>query len=206
MKVLGDDHPKTRELRRIGAKILEQIPAQELAKRPFEYSFSVIEDKDVNAFAFPGGPVFFHTGLLDKLTTEDAVAGVLAHEVVHVRNQHWASAYADNTKRRLGISVLLMLFDAGSTAFDIASVSDALLFSLPYSRRHESEADKVGYDMMTAAGYNPKGLIEVFDLLGKQGKGAAEFLSTHPDSAKRGQAVRKRLDEDSREFPPLRPR
>lgn len=202
-KVLPDDDPRTIELRAIGQRILAQIPEKERKDKPFEYQFSVIDDKEVNAFALPGGPIYFHTGLLDKLATQDAVAGVLAHEVVHVRNQHWASAYADNTKRRLGITVLLILFDAGSTAFDLAGVTDALLFGLPYSRKHESESDRVGYDMMAAAGYNPNGMAEVFDLLAKQGKGAAEWMSTHPDSAKRAAAVRKRLAEDKRTFPPL---
>jgi predicted Zn-dependent protease len=205
-KVLPDDDPRTVELRAIGQRLLAQIPAKERKDRPFEYTFSVIEDKEVNAFALPGGPVYFHTGLLDKLTTSDAVAGVLAHEIVHVRNQHWASAYADNTKRRLGITVILLLLDAGSTAFDLAGVTDALLFGLPYSRKHESESDRIGYDMMAGAGYNPAGLTEVFDLLAQQGKRVEEFMSTHPDSGKRAAAVRKRLAEDKRTFPALTPR
>lgn len=205
-KVLPDDHALSIEVKRIGELVLAQIPAKERKDKPFEYSFSVIEDKSVNAFAMPGGPIFIYTGLLDKLGTEDAVAAVLAHEIVHVRNQHWASAYADNTKRRLGIAVVLMLLNAGNTAFDIAAVSDELLFGLPYSRKHESESDRIGYDLMAAAGYNPGGMVDVFNVLAKQGKGAAEFLSTHPDAGKRGESVAKRLREDKREFPPLRPR
>ncbi|MCC6403214.1 MAG: M48 family metalloprotease [Fimbriimonadaceae bacterium] len=205
-KVMPENAPLSIEVRRIGEKLVAQIPAKERKDKPFEYSFSVIDDKDVNAFAMPGGPIFVYKGLLDKLGSEDAVAGVLGHEIIHVRNQHWASAYADNTKRRLGIAVVLMLFNASDMMFDVASVSDELLFGLPYSRRHESESDKYGYDLMAAAGYNPAGMVDVFNVLAKQGKAAAEFLSTHPDAGKRGEAVAKRLKEDKREFPPLRPR
>ncbi|MGE0001723.1 MAG: M48 family metalloprotease [Fimbriimonadaceae bacterium] len=205
-KVMPDDAPLAIEVRRIGEKILAQIPEKERKDRPFEYGFSVIDDKEVNAFAMPGGPIFIYKGLLDKLGTEDAVAAVLGHEIIHVRNQHWASAYADNTKRKLGITVILLLLNASDTMFDVASVSDELLFGLPYSRRHESESDRFGYDLMAAAGYNPAGMVDVFNVLAKQGKAAAEFLSTHPDAGKRGEAVAKRLQSDKREFPALRAR
>ena len=130
-KVLGDSDPRVKEIRRIGQKLVATISAEERKQKPFEYTFDVIDSKDVNAFAFPGGPVFFYTGLLDRFTTEDQVAGVLAHEIVQARNQHWASAYADNQKRQLGISALLMILGAGATAFDVAAVADTLLFTLP---------------------------------------------------------------------------
>jgi len=207
-KVLPATDPRVRELRRVGNALLKFIPEKERKEKPFEYTFDVIDNKQINAFALPGGPIFFYTGLLDQLKTEDALAGILAHEITHIRNQHWASAYADNTKRQLGITVLLTLLNAGSTAFDIASVSDALLFSLPYSRRHESESDNVGYDMMVAAGYNPQGMADMFKILLKAGgsRKNEEWLSTHPDSANRLKAVEERMKKETRKFRPQRPR
>lgn len=207
-KVLPDSDPRVKELRRIGNKLVALIPAAERKEKPFEYTFDVVENKEVNAFALPGGPIFFNTGILEQLKTEDALAGILAHEITHIRNQHWASAYADNTKRQLGITVILMLLNAGSTAFDIASVSDALLFSLPYSRKHESESDSVGYDMMVKAGYNPAGMADMFRMLIKVGgsRKNEEFMSTHPDSANRLKAVEARIAKESRVFPKQRPR
>ncbi|MCW5939095.1 MAG: M48 family metalloprotease [Fimbriimonadaceae bacterium] len=207
-KVLPETDPRVQELRRIGNKLVTQIPEVERKRRPFEYTFDVIDSKDVNAFALPGGPIFFYTGLLDHLPNEDAVAGILGHEIVHIRNQHWASAYADNTKRRLGLAVVLTLLRAGDTVFDIASVSDSLLFSLPYSRRHESEADRVGYDMMSALGYNPQGMVDSFTTLKQLSGGGSrvEILSTHPDTDKRIQALSKRVSEEKRSFEPVQPR
>lgn len=199
--VLPSNHPKTVELRRLGESIVQQIPANERRQRPFEYSFEVIEDDSINAFALPGGPIFIYTGLLDRLTTEDQVAGILAHEIVHIRNQHWASAYADNQKRRLGLGLLLGILGAGGTAFDIAAVADTLLFTLPYSRRHETEADQVGYDMMVAGGYNPQGMADVFRRLLEAGGGSpAEFLSTHPDTRSRVNAIENRIRSSNRTF------
>lgn len=205
--VLPANHPKSRELRRLGEAMVQQIPIQERRERPFEYSFEVIEDDSVNAFALPGGPIFIYTGLLDRLSTEDQVVGILAHEIVHVRNQHWASAYADNQKRRLGLGLLLGILGAGGTAFDIAAVADTLLFTLPYSRRHETEADQVGFDMMVSGNYNPQGMADVFRrLLEAGGGGPAEFLSTHPDTRTRVNAIENRVRSSNRNFRAQRPR
>lgn len=207
-KVLPDSDPRVKELRRIGKKLVSLIPAQEKKDKPFEYTFDVIDNKEVNAFALPGGPIFFYTGLMDQLTTEDALVAIVGHELTHVRNQHWASAYADNTKRQLGITVILTLLGAGKTAFDVASVSDALLFSLPYSRRHETESDDVGYEMMIQAGYNPKGMADMFKLLMKAGgsRKNEEWMSTHPDSANRLKRVEDKIAKDKRKFPKMRSR
>ena len=203
-KVLGDADPRVKEIRRIGQKLVAQIPADERKKKPFEYTFDVVDSKEINAFAFPGGPVFFYTGLLDRFTTEDQVAGVLAHEITHSRNQHWASAYADNQKRQLGITAVLMIFGAGNTAFDVAAVADTLLFTLPYSRKHESESDRVGLDMMIKAGYNPNEMAEGFRILEKASKGSGkteEWMSTHPDTGKRINAIEQMVKEKGGNWP-----
>lgn len=204
-KVLPENDPHVVLLRRVAARILKQLPEADL--KPWKFSFDVIDSKEVNAFALPGGPVFFYTGLLKKLGTEDQVAAVLAHEVVHAVRQHWASAYADNQKRKLGLTALLMIFRADRAAFDVAGVADDLLFTLPYSRKHETEADMVGYDLMTAAGFNPQGMVDVFEILRKATSGGKppEFLSTHPDDAARIRRIQERIKKDSRTFQPQVP-
>ena len=202
-RVLPDSDPRVRLIRRIGQRLVSLIPQSERDKKPFQYSFDVINSKEINAFALPGGPIFFYTGLLDNLCTEDQVAGVLAHELAHIRSEHWASAYADNQKRQLGLTVILMLLQANDTAFDIASVSDALLFQLPYSRSHESEADKSGFNLLTKAGWNPQGMVDVFTLLKEKGGSArtAEWLSTHPDSTRRINNIKKWITDSPTNFP-----
>lgn len=206
-KVLPDSDPRVKEIREIGAKIVALIPADERKKHPFKYSFDVVDSKEVNAFALPGGPIFFYTGLMDRFSTEDQLAGVLAHEIVHVRNQHWASAYADNMKRRLGISALLFLLGAGDTAFDIAGVADTLLFTLPYSRKHETESDDQGYELMVRAGYNPEGFAQSFETLKRAGGGGGvEWMNTHPDLDRRITRIRDRVKKDTRRFPAQRTR
>jgi predicted Zn-dependent protease len=174
--------------------------------KSWTYTFDIIDKNEVNAFALPGGPIFFYSGILSKMTTKDQMAGVVGHEIVHVLNQHWASQYADNTKRRLGILAVLTILNAGDTVFDLASVGDAL-YSLGYSRKHETESDKVGYDIMMRAGYNPNGMAEVFEMLAKEGGGGGpEWARTHPDANKRVASIREMVKKETRPLPAVRAR
>ena len=203
-KVLPDSDPRVKLIRQIGHRLLAQVPKSERDKKPFQYTFDVIDSPEINAFALPGGPIFFYRGLLENLQTEDQVAGVLGHELAHVRYEHWASAYADNQKRKLGLAVVLILINANDTAFDIASVSDDLLFTLPYSRRHESDADKSGFDLLVAAEFNPQGMADVFRVLKAKGgsKRTEEYISSHPDIDRRIGNIEKRIADSARSYPP----
>jgi predicted Zn-dependent protease len=203
MRVLPDSDPRVKVVRQIGNRLVSLIPKSERDKKPFQYTFDVIDSPEINAFALPGGPIFFYRGLLEHLQTEDQVAGVLGHELAHIRYEHWASAYANNQKRQLGLSVLLVLLNANSTAFDIASVSDQLLFTLPYSRSNESSADKSGYDLMVSARFNPQGMADVFRVLKEKGGSSktAEWASSHPDADKRISNIEKRISASTVQYP-----
>ncbi|QYK54025.1 MAG: M48 family metalloprotease [Fimbriimonadaceae bacterium] len=207
-KILPDSDPRVKELRRLGAMLVSQIPDKEKKDKPFEYTFDVIDSKEINAFALPGGPIFFYTGLLDKMKTEDEVIGILGHELTHIRNQHWASQYADNMKRKVGILVVLTILQANSDILNATDMLDSILVGLPYSRKHETESDNVGYDMMTNAGYNPRGMIDVFKIIIAESKGSKppEILNSHPDTEKRIQSLEQRIKADKRKFPAMRPR
>lgn len=204
-RVLPASDARVRTMRLVGERLLSTINP-DATKEPWEFTFDVIDNKQINAFALPGGPIFFYTGLLERLETEDQLAGILAHEMMHIRNEHWANAYNDNQKRRMGLGVLLTIFRANRTAFDIASVADTLVFTLPYSRRHETESDERGMEMMIRAGYNPQGMADVFRILQEASKGGKppEFLSTHPDDKNRIQNMENRIRKMNRSFPAQR--
>lgn len=204
-KMLPAGDERVALMRRIGAKLIATFKDDPAKQWPF--SFDIVDSKELNAFALPGGPVFFYRGLVDKLKTEDQFAAVLGHEMTHVRKEHWAYAYADNLKRRLGLQVVLTLLRANDTMFSLADVSDEVLISLPYSRKHESEADALGCDAMVAAGYNPQGMIDVFKVLREDGGGGKmpEFMSDHPDEAARIKKIQERVAKLNRTFPPQRP-
>jgi beta-barrel assembly-enhancing protease len=201
-RVLSTSDERVRLMKEVGNRLLA---AMDRNKDPWQYSFDVIDNKQVNAFAFPGGPIFFYTGLLDRIKTEDQLAGVLAHEITHVKNEHWASAYNDNQKRKLGLTVILMILRANRSAFDIAGALDTLLVGLPYSRKHETEADDRGFDLMIKAGYNPEGIVDVFRILAAAGGGKGpEWLSTHPNDKNRVRRLQDKVNKLNQQFSPQR--
>jgi len=202
-KVLPTPDIRVQTLRRVARRLLNTFQDKE---SPWEYSFDVVESKELNAFALPGGPVFFYTGLLDKMKTEDELAGVLAHELTHVRKEHWAYAYRDSFKRDLILNLALILGKVNTNTARVAGLATELAFDLPFSRKHETEADNGGFDMMTAAGYNPIGMVQVFETLKKETKGGGpEWASTHPDDGRRIKNIQSRIEKTSRSFPASTP-
>ncbi|MCG9893875.1 MAG: M48 family metallopeptidase [Fimbriimonadaceae bacterium] len=206
-KILPESDWRSREFRELGNGLVDVLYRGQ--KNPFQYTFKVVDDKALNAFALPGGPIYINSGLLDKLQTKDQVAGILAHEIIHVHKQHWASAYADSQKRSLGIIALLTIFRAGKTAYDVAGITNAVVFDLPYSRRHETEADNLGYNLAVQSGWNPQGLVDVFKVL-KQASGGRsggpEWASTHPDTDRRIRNLEERIRKERTTFPAQRSR
>lgn len=196
-KVLPDSDPRVKLLREVGRRFLEARTPEEKKKEQWEYSFDVIDSKEVNAFAIPGGPVFFFTGLIDKLTTVDEIAGIMGHELTHVRREHWASAVNSQQEKEAGILILGTLFGANKTSMNIAQIINEFGFNLSNSRGQEREADQYGFDFDLKAGYNPQGMIDVFTMFRKmKGSGSdPEFLSTHPDDKNRISALTKKLDD-----------
>ena len=150
----------------------------------FPLRFRVLKGEAVNAFALPGGPVYITYGLLSLLRTDDQIAGVLGHEIGHIVLRHAAKQVAESVRYNAvlwGIQRLL-----GVDAARIAQIGAALL-SLKYSRGQEREADRFGFELVCRAGYNPRGMIEVFRLFQRLGgsAGVLEFLETHPNPENR---------------------
>ncbi|MEQ1823398.1 MAG: M48 family metallopeptidase [Fimbriimonadaceae bacterium] len=201
-KILPATDPRVIVLRRIAEKVLKTVDD---SKEPWKYSFDVVDSKEVNAFALPGGPVFFFTGLLNKLKTEDEVAGILGHEITHSRKEHWAYAYADQQKRDLLLAGIMIFGRVGRTAGEVLGLSSEVLLGLPFSRKHESEADRIGFTMMTDAGYNPQGIVDVFEFLKKASSGPKppEFISTHPDDGRRINSIKDMIAAQNRTYKPM---
>lgn len=202
-RVLPSYDERVRMVRRVGNELLAQA---NLTNTPWKFSFDVIESKQVNAFALPGGPTFVYTGLLDKLETEDELAGVMGHELTHVLKEHWAQQYASSQKRQLGIGILLGVTHAGSIFQNIGSLVD-ILEATKYSRKEETAADDGGFAMMTAAGYNPSGLSDVFRMFMKQKGGGASIpiLSDHPSDKSRIARIESKIQASNRTYPSQRP-
>ncbi len=152
-----------------------------------EYKFKVIDKKDINAFACPGGFIYIYTGLLDILDNEAQLAAVLAHEISHVVARHSVK----KLQNIYGYSILAQIALGEKTegaAGDIVNVA-AMLILQGYSRDNEFEADRYGLLYAKNAGYNPKGMIQVFEkfkkMEGNPPPAVLGLLSTHPPATDR---------------------
>lgn len=192
----------------IGQRLVRALPESD--RSTWNFRFHVLDSKTVNAFALPGGNMFMFTGLYQILPTDDALAGVTGHEMTHVRLQHWAKANAKQQERQAGLGLLLGLFHAGSAAQSLAGLADSAI-GLKFSRGEEDQADQGGLQNMTAAGFNPQGMIELFQALekvaGNGGGVGGDFLSDHPLTSDRIKHTQDRISslQSGRTFPPLTP-
>jgi Zn-dependent protease with chaperone function len=155
--------------------------------------FQIVDDPMVNAFAAPGGYVVVFRGLLEKTETPEQLAGVLAHELQHIFKRHTTRAIVEQTSTSLLIAAVSGDITGAAT---VALDSARTLGALRYSRVHETEADTEGLKMLLAAGIDPKGMIEFFQIMNKgnhrdDDAGWFRYLSTHPTHDNRVQTLTK---------------
>lgn len=192
MPVLPDSDPITQYVQRLGAKLVKQIPPDV----SWPYQFHVVQQKEINAFALPGGPLFINLGTITAAANEAQLAGVISHEMSHVYMQHTAKSIP--RQRAQGIigalgSVLGGIIGGPAGAIAQIGAAGAGVFLLKYSRADEAEADSVGAIIMYKAGYNPIELANFFETLSKQGGAPPQFLSDHPNPGNRTEAIQKEI-------------
>jgi predicted Zn-dependent protease len=158
------------------------------------WEVKVFESKEVNAFALPGGHIGVYTGLLKVATAQDQLAAVLGHEVSHVLAHHSAERYSEQMAANLGTSVVSIVTGVDSQLLGGA----AGLVLLRFSRTQESEADLLGLDLMSRAGFDPRGAIALWQNMGKAAGGnkPPELLSDHPSDDRRIQQLQERVPQD----------
>jgi predicted Zn-dependent protease len=190
---ISRDRQARAEVERIGQRLVAAIPGR-LRQPMFRYTFDVVDRRDINAFALPGGPIFVNRGMLDAARTDGEVAGVVAHEISHILLRH-ATAQATKTQKfQFGALAgqLLGSLVGGRTGAVIAQGSQIGLgtYVLKYSREYEREADLLGVQIMARAGYDPRHMANIFQTIARQsGNGGPEWLSDHPSPANRYAAI-----------------
>jgi hypothetical protein len=175
-------------VQRVGGRLASQPSAG-----GFPYTFTLINDKSINAFALPGGPIFIHTGLVAAAENEGQLAGVLAHEISHVVLRH---ATNQASKAQL-IQIPAVLAGAAIGSDTILAQLGQLGLGLGvnslllrYSRDAETQSDALGAKIMAEAGYNPLEMARFFERLeAEEGSRAPQFLSSHPNPGNRVKAV-----------------
>src|SRR5262245_41565470 len=181
-------------LTELGHRLVNSAPA-ELNNPAFQYSFTPVNLKEINAFALPGGPMFVNRGMFDAARSEGEVVGVMAHELSHVLLRHGTA----NATKAQG-------FQLGALAGAIAGavigggvgqvISQGSQFGLgtwllKYSRDYEKQADLLGAQIMARAGYDPRDLGRMFETIEKESKGGGspQWLSSHPNPGNRSKYI-----------------
>jgi len=187
-----DDRSITRYLTELGDRLVGAAPAN-LKESVYEYSFTPVNLKEINAFALPGGPMFVHRGMFAAAAGEAEVGGVMAHELAHVLLRHGTAnaSKAQNPWLQIGqIAGILGGAVVGGAAG--SAIMQGTQFGLgtvlmKYSREFEKQADLLGAQIMARAGYDPRALARMFETIEKEsrGSGAPEWLSSHPNPGNR---------------------
>jgi len=196
-----EDPLVTEYINEIGNKIAAQTNDGD-----YTFTFFVIEDARINAFALPGGYIGVHTGLLEATRSEDELAGVLAHEIAHVTQRHIARAIHANSRQSILSTAMMlgaMLAGVAGASSDVMQAGMAVAQGtaaqqqINFTRSNEHEADRVGIKALADAGFDPYGMASFFDVMSRQNTRAPDerapaFLMTHPVTTARIAEARNR--------------
>ena len=191
LPILPDSDPVSVYVQRLGQQLAAHAPGEK-----WPYSFHVVNQKEINAFALPGGPVFVNVGTIQAADNEAELAGVMAHEISHVVQRHGTRAASKQMAAQLPLAILGGVMGQGALSqmaqmglsFGVGS------YFLKNSRKAESEADLLGTDIMYDSGFSPRAMADFFTKLQEEGGARGpQFFSDHPDPGNRAQAVAKEV-------------
>jgi metalloendopeptidase OMA1, mitochondrial len=203
----SQDPREIEPVKRIAARIVEAAKRSKYAEmaNQFQWEVTVIkDDKTANAFALPGGKMAVYTGIFPMAKTEAGLAAVMGHEVVHALARHGAERMSQGQLTNTTLKVLGSAAGAaggggmlGPAAMAALGVGAQVGVLLPFSRKHESEADYIGILLAADAGYDPRESIALWERMGQAsgGGGPSEFMSTHPSHETRIDQLKKWMPE-----------
>jgi len=203
----SQDPREIEPVKRVAARIVEAAKRSKYAEmaNQFQWEVTVIkDDKTANAFALPGGKMAVYTGIFPIAKTEAGLAAVMGHEVVHALARHGAERMSQGQLTNVGLQVAGAVAGAAGGSGTVGQATMAALgvgaqvgVLLPFSRKHESEADYVGILLAADAGYDPRESIALWTRMGQMSGGGApsEFMSTHPSHETRITQLKKWMPE-----------
>ena len=203
---VSTDYMKTLQVTRVGQRIANAVMnflknngmAADAAS--YRWQFVLVEDDTPNAFCMPGGKVVVNTGILPYTLGDDGLAVVLGHEIAHAVAKHSSERISQQMLVQYGGAALNTLMQNKSEAAQILAsqvygIGTQVGVMLPYSRKQESESDRMGLIFMAMAGYDPQKAPEFWERMASQSSTVPEFLSTHPSDATRIKELRKLIPE-----------
>ena len=184
---LNVDTAETVRVRKIAARLINQTGTFRPDAKDWKWAINVKATNDLNAYCMPGGRIMVYSGLINQLSLSDAeLATVLAHEIAHALREHSREQVSRAYAQQAGLGAIAALAGLNDASLQLASVLSDVTYSLPRSRVQESEADKIGLELMARAGYDPRAALTLWQKMAKAGQGATPgFFSTHPSGETR---------------------
>jgi metalloendopeptidase OMA1, mitochondrial len=204
---VSQDPREIEPVKRVAARIVEAAKRSKYAEmaNQFHWEVTVIkDDKTANAFALPGGKMAIYTGIFPMAKTEAGLAAVMGHEVVHALARHGAERMSQGQLTNAGLQVVGVAAGAAGGSGMLGQAAMAALGAgaqvgvlLPFSRKHESEADYIGILLAADAGYDPRESVTLWERMGQSsgGDGPSEFMSTHPSHGTRIDQLKRWMPE-----------
>lgn len=181
-KTLNTDAAMLKRIRAIAQRLIPQTAVFRKDAPGWDWQVNLIKSDQLNAWCMPGGKIAFYTGIIQKLAlTDDEIAAIMGHEMSHALREHGRERASEAQLTQIGLTALQVFTGIQGPALDVTAIALNLTLTLPNSRTHETEADRMGVELAARAGYNPYAAVNVWQKMRKMGNGGTpEILSTHP--------------------------
>ncbi|WP_178862539.1 M48 family metallopeptidase [Thiomicrorhabdus cannonii] len=181
-KTLNTDAVMLGRIRTVAQRLIPQTAVFRQDAPAWDWQVNLIKSDQLNAWCMPGGKIAFYTGIIQKLAlTDDEIAAIMGHEMAHALREHGRERASEAQLTQIGLTALQVFTGIQGPALDATAMALNVTLTLPNSRTHETEADRMGVELAARAGYNPYAAVNVWQKMSKMGNGGTpEILSTHP--------------------------
>lgn len=184
---LNRDSAQLARVRGIADRLIPSTAAFRADAPKWNWEVNVISSDEVNAWCMPGGRIAVYSGLLTRLNpTDEELAAVMGHEIAHALREHGRERASEQMAQQIGVSVLSTALGLGDVGAQLTQTVLQVTLSLPHSRTHETEADRIGVELAARSGYDPRAAVSLWQKMGKLGGSKPpEWMSTHPSDQTR---------------------
>ena len=184
---LDRDPAQVQRVRTIANRLIVQTGAFRKDAPGWKWEVHVITSDQLNAWCMPGGKMAVYTALIEKLKlTDDELAAIMGHEIAHALREHGRERVSQQMATQLAVGIASAALGLGQGGSQLAGMVAQVTFTLPNSRLHEQEADRIGVELAARAGYDPRAAVSVWEKMAKADGGSPpQFLSTHPSAENR---------------------
>jgi len=184
---LNKDSKTLKRIRNVASRLIPQVKVFRKDALKWDWKVNLLQSKQLNAWCMPGGKIAFYSAIIEKLKlTDGEIAAIMGHEISHALREHGRERASQQTIQNAGLALISAYYGLGRAGTSLAQKAIDVTLTLPNSRAHETEADRMGVELAARAGYNPYDAVKVWEKMAKISKGAPpEILSTHPSNKTR---------------------